>query len=181
MNGRVRQQILRQRGQPHHGLADRADCKQEIEKTARAGGAIIARPHFAQVMVRHGYAASNREAFERWLDTPEFHARVERQKPAARACVETLKAAGGKVSLAHPYQIGVDDETLDGIVRELAGYGLDAIECYYPKFTTEMQAYYLHLTEKYGLYATGGSDFHGERVKPDVKLAALELDLDWLL
>ncbi|MBD5085339.1 MAG: PHP domain-containing protein, partial [Clostridiales bacterium] len=39
----------------------------------------------------------------------------------------------------------------------------------------------LRLTEKYHLRRTGGSDFHGERVKPDVELAALELELDWLL
>jgi ribosomal protein S6E (S10) len=31
------------------------------------------------------------------------------------------------------------------------------------------------------LHITGGSDFHGEKVKPDVALAAWELDLDWLL
>lgn len=59
--------------------------------------------------------------------------------------------------------------------------GLDAIGCYYPKHTPEQQAFYLHLAEKYRLRQTGGSDFHGERVKPDVELAALELELDWLL
>ena len=58
---------------------------------------------------------------------------------------------------------------------------MDAIECYYPESTPEMHAYYLRVTEKYGLYVTGGSDFHGERVKPDVDLASLELDLDCLL
>jgi ribosomal protein S6E (S10) len=39
----------------------------------------------------------------------------------------------------------------------------------------------LKLADKYGLHVTGGSDFHGERVKPDIALAALELELDWLL
>lgn len=151
------------------------------EVEAIAGGGVVGRPHFAQAMVKRGYAASNREAFDRWLDTGEFHARVERVKPSARECVETIKAAGGKVSLAHPYQIGVDDVALGAIVRELKDYGLDAIECYYPKYTSEQQAFYLRLAEKYGLRATGGSDFHGERVKPDVALAAWELDVDWLL
>ncbi|MBQ9721820.1 MAG: PHP domain-containing protein, partial [Oscillospiraceae bacterium] len=66
-------------------------------------------------------------------------------------------------------------------VRELADYGLDAIECYYPKFTPEQRAYYLYLAEKYGLHTTGGSDFHGEQVKPDVTLASLELDVEWLI
>ena len=151
----------------------------EIEEIV--GGKIIGRPHFAQAMVRRGYVSNNREAFDRWLDTDEFHERVERVKPSARECVETIKAAGGKVSLAHPYQIGVDDETLDGIVRELVSYGLDAVECYYPRFTAEQQEYYLRLAEKYGLHVTGGSDFHGERVKPDIELAALPLNLDWLM
>ena len=146
-----------------------------------AGGDVIGRPHFAQAMVRRGYVASNRAAFDKWLDTDELHERMDFGKPSARECVETVKASGGKVSLAHPYQIGVDDEALNGIVRELVGYGLDAIECYYPKFTPEQQAYYLQLAEKYHLRITGGSDFHGERVKPDIELAALPLDVDWLL
>lgn len=151
----------------------------EVEEIA--GGSIIARPHFAQAMVRRGYVSSNREAFDRYLDTEEFHQRVERPKPLARECVETIKAAGGKVSLAHPYQIGLDNDALDALVGDLAGYGLDAIECYYPRHTPEQTAFYLHLAEKYGLHITGGSDFHGEKVKPDIELAALDLDLDWLL
>lgn len=96
-------------------------------------------------------------------------------------CIAAIKTSGGKVSLAHPYQIGIGDNELDKLVGELAGQGLDAIECYYPKYTPEQQAFYLRLTEKYHLHRTGGSDFHGEKVKPDIKLAALELDLDWLL
>ena len=48
--------------------------------------------------------------------------------------------------------------------------GLDAIECYYPKYTQEQQAFYLRLAEKYKLHQTGGSDFHGEKVKPDIRL-----------
>lgn len=66
-------------------------------------------------------------------------------------------------------------------MEQLKDWGLDAIECYYPKYTPEQQELYLHLTEKYRLHRTGGSDFHGERVKPDIELAALDLDLDWLL
>ena len=85
------------------------------------------------------------------------------------------------MSLAHPYQIGVDNETLERIVRELRGWGLDAIECYYPQYSPEQQRFYLHLAEKYQLHITGGSDFHGERVKPDTVLAALPLEVDWLI
>ena len=151
------------------------------EVEAMAGGEVIARPHFAQVLARRGYVSSNREAFDRYLDTEEFRQKVKRFKADARACVEAIKSAGGKVSLAHPYQMGLGDGELEALVKQLAGWGLDAIECYYPKYTSEQQAFYLHLTEKYQLHRTGGSDFHGEKVKPDVELAALDLELDWLL
>ena len=146
-----------------------------------AGGEVIARPHFAQVLVKHGYVSTNREAFDRYLDTEEFRQRVKRFKADARTCVEAIHAAGGRVSLAHPYQMGLPDDGLEALVKQLADWGLDAIECYYPKYTDEQQRFYLHLTEKYHLHRTGGSDFHGEKVKPDVKLAALELELGWLL
>jgi len=150
----------------------------EVEELA--GGEIIARPHFARAMVRRGYVQSVREAFDRYLDTDEYQ-RIERTKPDARTCVETLKAAGGKASLAHPYQVGLEDEPLEALVRELKGYGLDAIECYYPRHTPEQQEFYQRLAKKYALRITGGSDFHGEKVKPDIRLAKIPLDLDWLL
>ncbi len=150
----------------------------EVEKIA--GGQIIARPHFAQAMVRRGIVSSNREAFERYLDTEEFHQKVERVKPTAAECISAIKAAGGNASLAHPYQIGLADSALDALVSRLAGSGLDAIECYYPKHTPAQEEFYLRLAEKNGLRITGGSDFHGEQVKPDVRLAAWEMDVDWL-
>ncbi len=149
----------------------------EVEELAR--GDVVARPHFAQVMLRRGYVQSTREAFDRYLDTDEYQ-RIEREKPSAQACVETIKAAGGKVSLAHPYQMKLESEALEALVRQLEVYGLDAIECYYPRHTREQQEFYLKLAKKYALHITGGSDFHGERVKPDIQLATLDLDVDWL-
>ena len=77
--------------------------------------------------------------------------------------------------------MGLPDDELASLVKQLKDWGLDAIECYYPKYTSKQQEFYIHLTEKYHLRQTGGSDFHGEKVKPDVELAALNLDVDWLL
>lgn len=150
----------------------------EVEELA--GGEVIARPHFAQVMVAHGYVSTNREAFDRYLDTEEFRQRVKRFKADAKTCVEAIRAAGGKVSLAHPYQMGLPNGELEVLVKQLKDWGLDAIECYYPRYTPEQQEFYLHLAEKYQLRQTGGSDFHGEQVKPDVELAAVELESGWL-
>lgn len=71
----------------------------EVEELA--GGAIIGRPHFAQVMVRRGYVQNNREAFDRYLDTEEYQ-KIERRKSSAQECVAAVKNAGGKVSLPTP-------------------------------------------------------------------------------
>ena len=64
---------------------------EEVE--ALAGGDIIARPHFAQALVRRGYVSSNREAFDRYLDSEEYRQKVTRFKADARSCVE---ASGGR-------------------------------------------------------------------------------------
>lgn len=151
----------------------------EVDREA-AGGA-VGRPHFARVMLNHGFVATRKEAFDRYLDTPEFQEIEKGTKPTAQECVERIKAAGGTVSLAHPYQIVLNGESLEELVRRLMGYGLDAIECYYPIHTPEQTAEYLRIAERYGLRVTGGSDFHGEKNKPDHPLAAWEIELDWLL
>ena len=135
------------------------------EVDAEAAGAPIGRPHFAMVMLKHGMVATRKEAFDRYLDTPEFQA-IEK---------------GTKVSLAHPYQIVLNGETLEELILRLQGYGLDAVECYYPQHTRPQTEEYLRLAKKHGLHITGGSDFHGEKNKPDNPLAAWELELDWLV
>lgn len=72
------------------------------EVEAIAGGDIIARPHFAQAMVRRGYVESNQEAFDRYWDTEKFRRKMKRFKVDTKTCLETIKNAGGKASLAPP-------------------------------------------------------------------------------
>ena len=95
----------------------------DLDEVELAGGEVIARPHFAQVLVRRGYVSTNREAFDRCLDTEEFRQRVKRFKADARTCVEAIKAAGGKVPLAHPYQIVLPDGELKKLIARLKGWG----------------------------------------------------------
>ena len=76
---------------------------EEVE--ALAGGGVVARPHFARVMLRHGYVSSLRDAFDRYLDTDEYQ-RIERWKASAAECIAAIHDAGGKAVLAHPYQLG---------------------------------------------------------------------------
>lgn len=151
---------------------------EEVEELA-AGG-VVARPHFARVMLRHGYVSTTEEAFARYLDTDEYQ-RIERWKAGAEECIDVIHQSGGKAVLAHPYQLGLSPQELERAVARLKDAGLDGIECYYPRHTPEMTEQYLGLAARYGLHVTGGSDFHGEAVHPDMPLAPTLLEIDWLL
>lgn len=150
---------------------------EEVE--AVAGGEISARPHFAQVMVQRGYVANTREAFDRYLDTSEYK-RIERFKAPAQDCIAAIHAAGGKAVMAHPYQLGCPDDQLEATIAQLKDFGLDALECYYPKHTPQQVKQYLALAKSYDLFVSGGSDFHGPKVHPETVIAPVELELDWL-
>ena len=72
------------------------------------------------------------------------------------------------------------DRYQKALLAHLKEQGLDGLECYYPRHSPEMVAQYLELAKKYGLCVSAGSDFHGERVRPDTCLRPISLDTAWL-
>ena len=65
----------------------------------------------------------------------------------------------------------------------------EAFHAYFILVVTDSQVFFglqesifCHLNADLGILdvKTGGSDFQGERVKPEICLAALELEVDWL-
>ena len=135
-----------------------------------AAGEVIGRPHFAEYLERHGYVHSRPEAFERYLNTPAFHAEVTREKPSPEDAIELIHQAGGVAVLAHPGQLKKNAGEVETFVAKLKAAGLDGIECLYNKHTPSQTAFFLELAEKYGLKTACGSDFHGVHLKPDVEL-----------
>lgn len=119
------------------------------------GSTSISRSHIAQTMVRKGYFANVREAFEQLLEKgkPAYvsHYRLEPEK-----IIDLIKNSGGTPVLAHPKLIH-DDE----LVEQLLKNGIEGIEAFYPKHDEADTKRYLDMAEKYHLLITGGSDFHG--------------------
>lgn len=150
---------------------------EEVE--ALAGSDVIARPHFARVMLRHGYVSSIQEAFDRYLDTDEYQ-KIERFKAGAAECIDVIHQGGGRAVLAHPYQLGFSDEKLEETLRWLKDSGLDGLECWYPRHTPEMVRHYLDLAARFALHVSAGSDFHGEQVRPDTHLRPVAVNTAWL-
>ena len=123
------------------------------------------RPHFAQIMVEKGYAASYRQAFDDYLDE-SAKGYVYRREPEFAEGVARIRKAGGIASLAHPVRVRAD---IPSLLPELCAAGMNALEAYHSDHERSDTELYLTLATSYGLMVTGGSDFHGS-VKPGVCL-----------
>lgn len=160
--------------------AAREERAERILAALRAAGVEIAmadvlaeggtgRPHFAGALIRRGYAIATREAFDRYLGGGGI-AYVENNPLAAQQIIPMIRAAGGIVSLAHPFQLRRQTfAQLEAMVRELAEIGMDALETLHGSHDTEMVHRLTRLADRLELIATGGSDFHGAN-KPWIRL-----------
>lgn len=138
----------------------------EVEE--EAGGKVIARPHFANVLLRKKIVASAKEAFDKYLAKGQL-AYVGRESITPHHAVEILTKAGCVPILAHPRLIKCSEQELIGLIEELIPLGLKGIEAYYTSHSFEDEHNYLKLAQKYGLCVSGGSDFHGKS-KPDINI-----------
>ncbi len=145
------------------------------EVKAMAGEGSVGRPHFAQYLQKHGYVRSRQEAFDRYLNTPSFHKATDRILPPPEEAIELIHLSGGKAVLAHPGLLKMGKSWQEDFICRLKECGLDAIEAYYSKYSKAQEKYYRALAKRYDLKISVGSDFHGEKVKPDVKLG-MELE-----
>jgi len=132
---------------------------------------IYARPHFARAMLEHKYVGSIKEAFDKYLDTPEFR-QIKEPRPTVEEAIVMIKQMQGIPVLAHPMQQGKAYAELDTFIIPLKKLGLAGIECYHSENTPQDTELSLALAQKHSLLITGGSDFHGEKVKPDIKLGS---------
>jgi predicted metal-dependent phosphoesterase TrpH len=147
---------------------------EEIE--AESGGTVVARPHFAKVLIAKGVVADVKQAFAEYLDRGA-KAYVERDRLMPEEAIGLIHGAGGVAILAHPNNMKRDPEESEKEILKLQAVGLDGIEARYNLHTPADTARYLSLAERHGLLTSGGSDFHGPSVKPKVLLGHVEGDL----
>jgi len=122
-----------------------------------AGDATVGRPHVARALMERGHVTTVQEAFDRWLGNGKA-ADVPRPKQAPAEAIKTVHDNGGLVFIAHAIFIGDD---YPEVVGQLAGWGADGIETYYKHYDDEQVRSHQQLADRYGLAASGGSDYHG--------------------
>jgi len=139
-----------------------------LEEAEARGRGMTGRPHFAAIMLEKGYVRNYRQAFDDYLDE-SAQAYVYRQEPTFSEAVAVVRQAGGIASLAHPTRVHGD---VAEMMPELCAAGLNAIEAYHSDHSPQETEYFVELAGRFGLLVTGGSDFHGETVKPGVRLGS---------
>ena len=149
-------------------LGYRIEIEPIVEAAAR-GGRSIGRPAVADALVTAGHSVDRNEAFARLLGRG-CQAFVPRTGVPGAAVLETIHAAGGIASLAHP-GIATDDE----LIELLAGVGLDAIEVWHSDHSPEQQTYYAALADRLGIARSGGSDYHGDGLHRACRLGGVLL------
>ncbi|MEK7352934.1 MAG: PHP domain-containing protein, partial [Chloroflexota bacterium] len=120
------------------------------------GDGSIGRPHIAQALLEKGYIATIKEAFDKYIawGGPAY---IEREKLNPEEAVELIIRSKGLPVLAHPLFINNPEP----LIARLKKSGLIGIETYYKRYTPEEIKRLLSMAAKYGLIATGGSDYHG--------------------
>ena len=130
----------------------------------------IGRPHLARLLVKYKYAKDINEAFVKYLVDAYNKTRYSNKGIKDEECISLIKKAKGLAVLAHPNQLKMTDSELEDTLKKLIYYGLDGIEVYHSSHTKDETKKYLSLANKYNLLISGGSDYHGKNIKPDIEL-----------
>ena len=132
----------------------------------------LGRPDLAKLCIKYGYASTVTEAFDKYLTEAHNKTRQTGKGIQYEECLELISNSGGIPVLAHPKSLELSDKEFLVLLKEMINHGLKGIEVYHSSHTKEEMEYYLHIANKYNLLVSGGSDYHGKNVKPDIELGS---------
>lgn len=139
------------------------------EVMEEAGSGSVGRPHIAAVMMRKGYVESVAEAFDLWLGAGR-PAYAGRPRLSPEEAIGLAIDSGGVPVLAHPHTLGINRaEEMADLLDRLRRAGLVGLEAACAGYRRHEREGYADLARRFGLVASGGSDYHG-RYKPGLEL-----------
>ena len=132
----------------------------------------LGRPDLAKLCIKYGYASTVEEAFNKYLIEAYNKTRKTDNKLQYEECLELITNSGGIPVLAHPKSLELREKEFLVLLKDMISCGLKGIEVYHSSHTKEEMNYYLEIANKYNLLISGGSDYHGKTVKPDIELGS---------
>ena len=141
--------------------------KEDIDNILNREGN-IGRPLLALLLIKYGYVKSVAEAFDKYLGDEKV--RKHKMWITKEECIKLIINAGGIPVLAHPFTLKLSNEDLKKELKYLVTLGLKGIEIIHSKSTEAERNYYKELAKELNLITTGGTDYHGPEVKPNIEL-----------
>lgn len=126
---------------------------------ARTHGGSIGRAHIAAAMVEQEYVSNFQEAFVRFLGNGNpFMEGIDSGKLTPGEAIELILEAGGVPVLAHPGRTNQD-----ALIESMVERGLRGIETWCHSHNPATHKRYRQIAKRYGLFCSGGADFHNRR------------------
>jgi len=123
-------------------------------------GHLIGRMHFARFLVEQGYARDVKTVFRHYLvkGKPGY---TPHHWPSLSDAVGWIRDSGGRAVIAHPGRYKVSKDVLEELLLEFRTLGGEAIEVVTSSHTPEQSLLFARHSQRLGLLASRGSDFHG--------------------
>ena len=147
--------------------------KDDTEKLLTAKN-FVGQTTIARLLTKEGIIPNTQYAFEHYFKHMDL--KTPATAPLDQA-IKIIHSAGGYAILAHPislektYGVNIDD-----VYNMFKNAGIDVRVVINSKHTLSDIKRYLKLAKRENMLISGGSDFHGEIMKPNVKLGGLSRD-----
>lgn len=144
---------------------------EDVEKLIKANHN-VGRPDIAKLLMKYGYVKTSQEAFDKYLIAAFDKTRGNTRKLSYVDCLNLITDNGGIPVLAHPKSLELNEKDFLVLLKDMIKNGLQGIEVFHSTHTKEEMKYYESVAKKYNLLISGGSDYHGPIVKPNVELGS---------
>lgn len=129
------------------------------------------KPHLAELIMKRGRAATRTEAIKNYIDG----CKGGDDRIDAKIAMDGIFGAAGISVWAHPLggegEKHVSQEEFETQLNVLLELGIQGMECYYSRYTSEEVAFLLEQARRHDLLISGGSDYHG--TAKDIPLGTL--------
>lgn len=130
----------------------------------------VGRPQLSLILKEMGYCKTVQEAFDKYLISIYEKVRSVKKGLTKEEAVSLIVESDGIASLAHPGTLLMEPNELKQELLYLKSLGLKCIEVFHSNTPPEMRKIYLDLAKELDLLVSGGTDYHGHEIKPDIDI-----------
>ena len=132
----------------------------------------VGRPQLALLLIKLGYCKEVEECFQKYLIYAYEKVRSVKRGIMPEEGIELITNAGGVPVLAHPNSLKLAYKELRDYIVYLKSQGLQGLETQHIHLSMEERYVYQQFCKELDLLESGGTDYHGIDIKPDIELGS---------